>query len=324
MPRPELEIIIFMGIQASGKSTFYTRAFFSTHMRISLDMLNTRPREKRLIEACLEVGQSLVIDNTSPFRTDREKFIAIAKNYKARVRGYYFQPNLENSIERNAKRDGLSKVPACAIISRYNNIELPKFEEGFDNLFLVKSEGGEFLIEDYIEDEFQTIDSRKAQSRYICINFFQYKVSPGVLYGILYAFAIELDLTVSYYDVDEDKGHLCLEVVGLSGEILDTFVSKVWGRIEQKMPPEIKNDMINGTIRVSSYKPLRDDIESFLRSAAMNFSTLHDIQIVKIPKGFFGRNKSVFMYVIGLENDLEGLKQRLDKELKGCSIITSF
>ncbi|MFN8578481.1 MAG: hypothetical protein U0354_16755 [Candidatus Sericytochromatia bacterium] len=36
-----MEAIVFIGAQGSGKSTFYKDKFFNTHMRISLDLLNT-------------------------------------------------------------------------------------------------------------------------------------------------------------------------------------------------------------------------------------------------------------------------------------------
>ena len=39
-----MEIIILMGIQASGKSTFYRQKFADSHIRINLDMLKTRHR----------------------------------------------------------------------------------------------------------------------------------------------------------------------------------------------------------------------------------------------------------------------------------------
>jgi predicted kinase len=40
-----MQAIIFMGIQACGKSTFYHHKFALTHVRINLDMLKTRHRE---------------------------------------------------------------------------------------------------------------------------------------------------------------------------------------------------------------------------------------------------------------------------------------
>jgi len=37
-----MEAVIFVGLQAAGKSTFYRERFFDTHVRINLDMLRTR------------------------------------------------------------------------------------------------------------------------------------------------------------------------------------------------------------------------------------------------------------------------------------------
>ncbi len=45
-----MEEVIFCGIQASGKTTFYRERFFDTHVRISLDLLRTRRREQLLLE----------------------------------------------------------------------------------------------------------------------------------------------------------------------------------------------------------------------------------------------------------------------------------
>jgi hypothetical protein len=47
------EAVIFIGVQASGKTSFYRQRFFETHLRISLDMLRTRQREQLLLVACL-------------------------------------------------------------------------------------------------------------------------------------------------------------------------------------------------------------------------------------------------------------------------------
>ncbi|MBN1315005.1 MAG: hypothetical protein JXA42_06040 [Anaerolineales bacterium] len=37
-----MQAVIFIGIQATGKSTFFKERFFNTHVRISLDLLKTR------------------------------------------------------------------------------------------------------------------------------------------------------------------------------------------------------------------------------------------------------------------------------------------
>jgi predicted kinase len=69
-----MEAIILMGLQGAGKSTFYQTYFFNTHIRINLDMLKTRHREKTLLQACLEAKQSFVIDNTNPKFEDRSRY----------------------------------------------------------------------------------------------------------------------------------------------------------------------------------------------------------------------------------------------------------
>ncbi len=86
-----MEIILFMGIQASGKSTFYQEYFSNTHIRINLDMLKTRHREKILLNACLEAKQRFVVDNTNPTVADRKKYITLAKASGFKIIGYYFQ-----------------------------------------------------------------------------------------------------------------------------------------------------------------------------------------------------------------------------------------
>lgn len=45
-----MQLIIFIGVQASGKSTFYQQQFYSTHLRLNLDMLKIRHRENQLFE----------------------------------------------------------------------------------------------------------------------------------------------------------------------------------------------------------------------------------------------------------------------------------
>ena len=60
-----MEAVILIGIQATGKSTFYKEYFYDTHVRINLDMLKTRRREDILLQACIQAKQSFVVDNTN-------------------------------------------------------------------------------------------------------------------------------------------------------------------------------------------------------------------------------------------------------------------
>lgn len=130
--------IIFIGIQGSGKSTFYKNQFFNSHVRISLDLLNTRNKEEQLLSKCLELQQRVVIDNTNPTQSDRSKYIQQFKAKKYKVIGYYFKSNLKKSLARNAQRSGKARIPDVGVISTYKKLELPTFNEGFDELFYVE------------------------------------------------------------------------------------------------------------------------------------------------------------------------------------------
>lgn len=77
-----MKAIIFIGIQASGKSTFYEMMFKDTPVLINLDTLKTRHREKALFEQCLSSGQAFVIDNTNPTAKDRARYISASRMAK--------------------------------------------------------------------------------------------------------------------------------------------------------------------------------------------------------------------------------------------------
>ncbi|GIP21399.1 AAA family ATPase [Paenibacillus sp. J22TS3] len=141
-----MECIIFTGIQASGKSTFYKDHFFKTHMRINLDMLKTRNRENIFLEAALLAKQPFVIDNTNPTITDRQKYIEAARKHKFRIIGYYFEPDFELSMERNDHRIGKERVAEAGIKSTLKKLVAPTYLEGFDELYLVRARNGSFEI----------------------------------------------------------------------------------------------------------------------------------------------------------------------------------
>jgi predicted kinase len=145
-----MEAVIFVGIQASGKSTFYQDRFFSTHIRVNLDMLKTRRRETLLVQACLEMQQPFVVDNTNPTAEERAKYIEPARARGFRVVGYYFESNVPASIRRNNTRPPGARIPAQAIGGTAKKLQMPDRAEGFDALYAVRiaPEGG-FVVEDW-------------------------------------------------------------------------------------------------------------------------------------------------------------------------------
>jgi predicted kinase len=144
-----MEGIIFIGIQASGKSTFYQRFFYKTHVRISLDMLKTRNRESILLNACIEAKQPFVIDNTNPSIVERKKYIYKLRENGLKIKGYYFQSIIKDCLERNQLRKGKDNVPEVGIKGTYNKLELPSYDEGFDELFYVSMSHNEFSVKEW-------------------------------------------------------------------------------------------------------------------------------------------------------------------------------
>jgi len=148
-----LEAIIFIGIQASGKSTFYRERFFNTHIRINLDMLKTRHREDLLLDACLRMKQPFVVDNTNPTIQARAKYIERAKAARFSVVGYFFQTSMKGAIERNSLRDERMRVPANAIGATSARLQIPTLQEGFDALYRVQIDPlGGFHVEQWVDD----------------------------------------------------------------------------------------------------------------------------------------------------------------------------
>ncbi|KAE8557850.1 MULTISPECIES: AAA family ATPase [Paenibacillus] len=142
-----MECVIFIGIQASGKSAFYKERFFKTHMRINLDMLKTRNRENMYLQTSIETMQRFVVDNTNPTVEERKKYIDACKNKGFKIIGYYFEPDYAESIKRNEQRTGKEYIPEIGIKSVMSKLEVPSYEEGFDEIYSVISSEGTFRIE---------------------------------------------------------------------------------------------------------------------------------------------------------------------------------
>jgi predicted kinase len=134
-----MEAVIFVGIQGAGKSTFYRERFFDTHVRINLDMLRTRNRERILLQACLLAQQPFVVDNTNVRAAERAVYVAPAKAAGFRVVAYYFVPDLRASIARNTARTGKQAIPVKGVIGTLKRMEAPKPEEGFDAIYEVRT-----------------------------------------------------------------------------------------------------------------------------------------------------------------------------------------
>jgi predicted kinase len=149
-----MEAVLFVGIQGSGKTTFYKERFFETHVRVSRDMLGTRQRQNVLLSACLAAGARFVVDDTNATRARRAEVIPAARAAGFKVVGYYFRTTLGDAIRRNKSRPPERVVPAAGVGGTYKRLEPPTLLEGFDELSVVEiPASGGFVVSDWRSDE---------------------------------------------------------------------------------------------------------------------------------------------------------------------------
>jgi predicted kinase len=146
----DVELVIFVGLQASGKSAFFRERFAATHELVSKDLFptnkNRNRRQARLVEAALESGRSVVVDNTNPAPSDREPLVEIGREFGAGIVGYYFETGVRECLARNARREGVSRVPGVAIYATAKRLVPPSRAEGLDELFCVRPSGLAFEV----------------------------------------------------------------------------------------------------------------------------------------------------------------------------------
>jgi len=166
-----LELVILVGIQASGKTTFFRRHLAERHVHVSLDNWRgkggVRRREHEAILAGLHEAagsggrlRGVVVDNTNTTAATRQRYFDCARRFSAetrlpvRVRAYFFDADLEGCLARNAARPADAAVgtpyyvPPVAIRAFAARLQPPAREEGFDEILRVRIAGeGQFQVE---------------------------------------------------------------------------------------------------------------------------------------------------------------------------------
>jgi predicted kinase len=146
-----LEVAILIGLPASGKTSFFHARLSATHQHVSKDLMpNVRDRSARqaqLIEKALAAGQSVAVDNVNVSAADRAAIIAIARRFGARTVGYVFEATTREAVGRNRGRPQGVRVPDVAIFVAAKRYAAPAREEGFDELWRVRTPTpGEFDV----------------------------------------------------------------------------------------------------------------------------------------------------------------------------------
>jgi len=147
-----MELVLFIGIQATGKSSFYKERFYRTHVRVNYDMLKTRHREELILKACVEGKTRFVVDNTNLTRQERARYISMAKPAGFSVVGYFFQSRVADALRRNSKRNEAERVPDKGVLGASGRLEIPSRAEGFEQLFFVRLNAPDgFIVEEWKE-----------------------------------------------------------------------------------------------------------------------------------------------------------------------------
>ena len=59
------------------------------------------------------------------------------------------ESKIKDCMQRNAQREGAARVPEKAIAATSNKLEIPSYDEGFDELYFVKNDGTTMTIEEW-------------------------------------------------------------------------------------------------------------------------------------------------------------------------------
>lgn len=141
-PSGGLEVIIMVGMPASGKSTIAKR--FETghgYCRVSNDDLGNKAKCLKVASAALSKKQSVVVDNTNPGPDTRAEWSAMAKQFGASLRCIHLDTPLEVARHLNLYREasiGIKRIPDVAINTYNKHFQKPNAgKEGFAEVITI-------------------------------------------------------------------------------------------------------------------------------------------------------------------------------------------
>jgi len=144
------ELAILVGLPGSGKTSFYRARLAPTHLHVSKDLMGSaRDKGRRQIEEvgrALRLGRSVAVDNVNASAADRAPLIALGRETGARVVAYLLQTPVKTALARNRSREGRARVPEVAVFVASKRLQPPTPAEGFDALYAVRAENGDFEV----------------------------------------------------------------------------------------------------------------------------------------------------------------------------------
>lgn len=141
--RPEVEIVLFVGPPASGKTSFYRRHFEPAgYEHINQDTLGTRDRCMTRAELLINSGKKVVVDNTNRNSATRAYWVQLADRLHVPIRLFHFLCPVELARHNNMYRATYGPadepkrevLPGMAFSTYTGNFEAPTAVEGFDEI----------------------------------------------------------------------------------------------------------------------------------------------------------------------------------------------
>lgn len=142
----DAHVAVLVGLQASGKSTFYARCLSGRYALVSKDLFprgakNKQQRQMRLAEEHLAAGRPVAVDNTNPSPQEWGPLLELAHTHRAPVTAYWFPPDVAGSLRRNAARAGRERVPDAGVLATLKRLRKPSPADGFDEVREVRFDG---------------------------------------------------------------------------------------------------------------------------------------------------------------------------------------
>ncbi|MGV4983208.1 AAA family ATPase [Streptomyces sp. NPDC001709] len=141
-----VDVAVLVGLQASGKSTFYEQCLSDRYALVSKDLFprgarNKQQRQMRLVAEHLAAGRPVTVDNTNPSPQEWSPLVAVAHAHGATVTAYWFPPDAAGSLRRNAIREGRERVPDVGVLATMKRLREPSTADGFDEVREVRFDG---------------------------------------------------------------------------------------------------------------------------------------------------------------------------------------
>ncbi|MFE9674336.1 AAA family ATPase [Streptomyces sp. NPDC006259] len=141
-----IDVAVLVGLQASGKSTFYARCLADRYALVSKDLFprgarNKQQRQMTWVAEQLTAGRSVAVDNTNPSPQEWSPLVELAHARGATATAYWFPPDVAGSLRRNAAREGRDRVPDIGVLATLKRLRKPSPADGFDEVREVRLDG---------------------------------------------------------------------------------------------------------------------------------------------------------------------------------------